>query len=600
MTPASVALFHLSARFSFDARAAGRSTGFLVDDAHLRVEALNLHPAASCTHVDDKTFVIWGNPIVDGKVSYKAVIERFARHREIDSFARDLNGSFLILIYDRTAKTLSIINDRFASLAIYYRRDSHGLSISTSFKSLLDEVLRNGDAAIAPEVAFEFLYFRRLFGTHTYDRNIQYLDSASILTVAAQDSTLRIEKYWLPSFDQNHPSTASAARELAEALQASMTAHMSDDRQFGLMLSGGLDSRALLAAAPRAPVCFTSGLTRNNEFNVAAELAAVCKAEHIFMQRPEDMLNTVVDDSVWLAGMQIYPEFQFAPFRDTVTPKANTIFLGLALDVFFAGLYQPKKPLRLAGRDTLMYRLQPLGGDLTGAFMNGVSYRLKTSNPWDIVKAGHRPRLTDAIRASVATILDRAKDLGADRYDQWEYMHLHNFSRHYSFPMAASIRGWADCRIPALENRLFDLAFAISPRDKANWAVLMRGIELCNPATMRIRNANTNISARRSLATQTAINWSRGALNRVMRGHFRALPPWWERSWPPAHHAFEHNPRIRELAAGLPDSPALHRLDFLDTDRIRSLVAEQLDGRRDHSILINLLITLDRCLTPRT
>lgn len=600
MTPASAALFHLSVRFSSEERVAGQDTGLLVDDVHLQVEAHNLHPTAHCANVGDKTLVIWGNPIVDDKVSSQAVVDLFGRHRKLDSFARDLNGSFLVFVYDRTAKTLSVINDRFASLAVYYRRDMRGLSLSTSFKSLLDDLLRRDETDISAAAVFEFLYFRRLFGTHTYERSIQYLDSASVLTISAQDNALRVEKYWLPSFDQRHLTTASAARELAEALQASMSAHMSDDRQFGLMLSGGLDSRALLAAAPRPPICFTSGLTRNNEFNVAAELAATCGAEHIFMQRPDDMLNTVVDDSVWLAGMQIYPEFQFAPFRDTVAPRANTIFLGLALDVFFAGLYQPKKPLRLGGRDTLMYQLQPLGEDLAGAFMNGVSYRLKTSNPWDIVKAEHKPRLTEALRTSVTTILDRAKDLGADRYGQWEYMHLHNFSRHYSFPMAASIRGWADCRIPALENRLFDLAFAVSPRDKANWAVLMRGIELCNPATMRIRNANTNISARRSLATQTTIHWSRAALNRVLRGRFRTLPPWWERSWPPARHAFEHNPRIRDLAAGLADSPALHRLRFLDTDRIRSLVAQQLDGSRDHSILINLLITLDRCLTPRT
>jgi asparagine synthase (glutamine-hydrolysing) len=598
VTPTSAAVFHLSARLRRDRQPAEENVGHPVSDGHFAVEAHNLHPEAQHIHRDGKTLILWGNPIVDGRVDHRATAELITGQRPLKDVAREINGSFLIFIYDPEAKTLSVINDRFASLALYYRNGSDDIRFSTSFKSLLDILLRDGTADIAPEAAFEFLYFRRLFGAHTYERSIRYLDSASILTVAAQDTEPRIEKYWLPSFDKTL-TAAKASEELADALKSSMAAHMSDDRSFGLMLSGGLDSRALLAAAPRPPICFTSGLTRNNEFDVAAEVAAACGAEHIFMRRPDDMLNTVVDDAVWLAGMQIYPEFQFAPFRDTVAPKANTVFLGLALDVFFAGLYQPKKPLRIAGRDTLMYKLQPLGDDLADAFMTGVSYRLKTSNPWDIVKASHRVTLTEALRHSVTTILDRAKSLGADRYGQWEYMHLHNFSRHYSFPMAASIRGWADCRIPALENRLFDLAFAISPRDKANWRVLTSAIELCNLATMRIRNANTNISARRSLAMQTAIHWSRSALNRAVRARFRTLPPWWERSWPPARHAFEHNPYIRDLATGLPDSPALQRLGFIDIDRVRSIVAQQLDGSRDHSILINLLITLERCLTPR-
>lgn len=601
MTPDSAALFHLSARFSCDEQAAGSPDDSILTDGHLRIEARNLHPAVQCITRGGKTLVIWGNPIVDGKISTSQVADLLDEHRELKNFGRALNGSFLIFIYDPARKTLSVVNDRFASLALYYCHEPQGeVRLSTSFKFLLDQLLHAGMANVASEAAFEFLFFRRLFGEHTYERSIRYLDSASILTIAVQDREVRVEKYWQPSFEISSRSSRQLAEDLAEALEASMAAHMSDERRFGLMLSGGLDSRALLAAAPRPPACFTSGRSRNNEFEVAAELAAACGAEHIFLQRPDDMLNGIVDDAVWLAGMQTYPEFQFSTFRNTVTPKADSIFLGLALDVFFAGLYLPKKPLRIAGRDTLMYQLQPLGDDITTAFMSGVSYRLKTSDPWDVVKSGHRSRLTDALRSSVGAILDRAKALGADRYGQWEYMHLHNFSRHYSFPMAASIRGWADCRIPALENRLFDLAFAISAKDKANWSVLTRAISMCNPAMMRIRNANTNISAQRSLAAQTALHWTRAAMNRVLGAGFRTLPPWWERSWPPARHAFGHNPNIRELAAGLPDSPALHQFDFLNFDRLREMVGEQLAGSHDHSILLNLLITLDRCLTPRT
>jgi asparagine synthase (glutamine-hydrolysing) len=590
--------FQLSVRFAPDAPAAETSGEVFFGDGRLAIRAENLHPAARLYRNDGKILVIWGNPIADGKVSDDAVLRSFQSCSFLADFARTLNGSFLILVYNPDEGTLSVINDRFASLAVYYRQDDNRLQMSTAFKALLDPLLRDGTASIDPAAVFEFLHFRRLFGTHTYERSIRYLDSASILTLSRGMAVPTIEKYWMPSFAVSPRSATESATELADALRDAMAMHMSDGRRYGLMLSGGLDSRALLAAAPAAPTCFTTCLTRNNEFAVAGELAAAVGAEHIFVERPKDMLNDLVEDSVWLGGMQIYPEFQFAPYRDAVLPKSDSIFLGLALDVFFAGLYQPKKPLRIAGRDTLMYRLQPIEADPAAQFMRGVSYRLKTSDPWSVIRDGARPELERRLHESVSGVMARARDAGADGYGQWEYMHLHNFSRHYSFPMAASVRSWADCRIPALENRLFDLAFGLSPQHKANWSVLMQAIDLCNPAMMTIRNANTNISARHGLGLQTAIHWTRAAANRVLGPRFRAMPPWWERSWPPARASLEHNPHVRDLVAALPTSPALQELGIFDTERIAETIAAHQQGQHDHSVLLNLLVTIDRCLTP--
>lgn len=592
--------FQLSARFTPGAPVIEEADVGLFNDGRLSVQGINLHPPARLYRHTGRILVIWGNPIAEGRVSDAAVLRSFANESSLAEFARDLNGSFLILIYDPQVASLYVLNDRFASLALYYRQDGDALQMSTSFKALLDPLLRNGEARIDPAVVFEFLHFRRLFGTHTYETGTQYLDSASILTFARGMTAPRVEKYWMPSFTVSPRSVIESASLLADALRDAMKMHMSDGLRYGLMLSGGLDSRALLAAAPSQLTCFTTCLSRNNEFDVAGELAAAAGAEHVFVQRPQDMLNDLVEDSVWLAGMQIYPEFQFAPYRDAVLPKADSIFLGLALDVFFAGLYQPKKPLRLGGRDTLMYQLEPITGDPATQFMRGVSYRLKTSDPWSVVHQKARPDLEGRLHASVEGIMTRARTAGADAYGQWEYMHLHNFSRHYSFPMASSIRGWADCRIPALENRLFDLSFALAPQDKANWAVLMQAIDACNPAMMTIRNANTNITARHGLGLQTAIHWTRAAANRAFGPRFRAMPPWWERSWPPARASFEHNPHVRDLAAALPDSHALAALGIFDRDKISDVIAAHHANQHDHSVLLNLLVTIDRCLTPET
>jgi asparagine synthase (glutamine-hydrolysing) len=590
--------FELSCRFSgvgaLEAAGAG-GDGFA--DSHLLLEGENLHPPLRLLEEGGHVLGIWGSPIVNGKIDDQRVLRALAEAREPTEFARRLDGSFLLFIYDRARQSLAIINDRFASLAFFYAAGEARLRGSTSCKRLFDEAAGDGAEPNA-EAVFEFLILRRLFGTKTFLRGVRFLDAASILTVSKAAPEGRIETYWRPDFAKRRNSVRDLADELAEGLRGSMAAHESDGLRYGLMLSGGLDSRALLAASPAPPLCFTTAISPNNEVEVAERVAAVAGAEHRFIRRPERFLNELVDDAVFLSGMQIYPEAQFANYDEQIAPKADAVFLGLGLDIFFAGLYLPKSPVRLLGRETLFHRLQAPGDDVTEAFIGGVSYRLKTSDPYSVVKETELARLRDSLRAEVRAIAERARDLGGDSIDRWEYLHFHNLSRHYSFPMAASIRSYTDCRIPALTNRLFDLAFALPAAAKVNGAVLRQAITRLNPALMAIRNANTNVVAKYPLQMQTAIHWGKAALNRLAGTGLRTSPPWWERSWPEPRQSLDVNPKIAEMARALPQSERLESLGLFDMAKIAETVAEHFEGRRDHAVLLNALITIDRFFAP--
>ncbi len=371
--------------------------------------------------------------------------------------------------------------------------------------------------------------------------------------------------------------------------------HMSDQAKTGLMLSGGLDSRAILAAASRPPACYTTCLTKNNEHAVAAEVAGAVGAAHDFVERPVQLYNDVLRDAVFLTGgMQVYNECQFLTYGASI--DAQVVFLGLGLDVFFGGLYLPKSPVRWLNRPALHFRLKPLGADLASDFMTGVSYRLKTSDPLLVVKQLQHTRLLESLRDSVETVIDHGRTLGAEGYDLWEYLHLHNFSRHYSFPMAASVRSFADCRCPALENRLFDLAFRLEAADKVNGEVYRRALNILNPSVMAVRNANTNLPARHSLRMQSLIKAGRFVGNRLLGTKFRPSPPHWERSWPRPADAISRNPNIEAAVQALPRSERLADLGFIDLDKVAEVVAAHDRGEHDHAVLLNLLVTIDQFL----
>ena len=67
--------------------------------------------------------------------------------------------------------------------------------------------------------------------------------------------------------------------------------YMRDDvERYGLMLSGGLDSRGLLSLGRSRYSTFTTAPSQNNEFKIARELARNFGAEHKFLLRNPDHL----------------------------------------------------------------------------------------------------------------------------------------------------------------------------------------------------------------------------------------------------------------------------------------------------------------------
>jgi hypothetical protein len=377
-----------------------------------------------------------------------------------------------------------------------------------------------------------------------------------------------------------------------------MATHMSDSRDYGLLLSGGLDARALLAAAPSPPVCFTTTPKPNNELSVAVELAGLKGAEHVYVPRPEQLLNGALDPAVALGGgMTVFNEMQFIGYGPQVTPRADTLFMGLALDIMFCGHYLPKSLVSYGGRSGWHFRLHDLPADLPGAFVDTVSYRLKTTDPMRVIAPAQRERVRRHLLDAVRQEMDEGRALGLQGYDQWEFVHLHNLARHYSLLMAQSVRTFAACRIPALTNALYDLCWAMRAEDKANWAVYQKAIARLDPALMRVRNANTNIRADRPLWQQTAVKFARAAAGRAGL-QLGASPAWWDRSWPQARQSIDANPAIHTRVMQLATSPRLAALNLFDAAAIEAVAAEHLTGQRDHAVLLNELVTIDRALEP--
>jgi len=564
--------------------------------AQLRVMAGRQLRLPRLYRLADKIVVILGHPIADGHRDDSAVLAACARSDGYPSFACSLDGSFLILVHDPAGASLTVINDRFAAFALYYWQAGGRVAAGVSFRDVLLHARAHGGGDVDSGNVLAFLWFRRLLGEGTLARDIKYLRAG--VALSAERDAIRIDPYWQPDFRAVAPRGKALVEQLADGLQRAVVAHMSDGRRYGLMLSGGLDSRALLAGAPIVPECFTTCLSRNNEFAVAAEAARLAGARHHFLQRLLTIHEGRLNEATDLAGMQVFNEAQFLGYGEQVTPFADVVMVGLGLDIFFGGLYLPKVPASLAGREALHHRLLPLPEDMAGFYLRNVKYRLKTSNPLSVMTTGAGREAPERLRAQVESIMSRGRALGAKDYALWEYMHLHNMSRHYSFPMLASVRTYAECRAPAFANRLFDLAISMDARDKVDGTPYQRAIARLSPRLMVLRNANTNLPAGWSLRRQT---WAKAALYGPARlGLTRRgrSPSWEERSWPLPRVQLEASPGLMEKVGTLSDCPVLESTGVIDAARLRLVVAEHRAGEHDHTVLLNLLLTLSSILRP--
>jgi len=560
-------------------------------DGILTIEAENFHPSPRHYSVDGKDHFFFGHPIADGKRDDRAVLAVLKQNGGLASNVGRLNGSFILLVYDRQRRELTLANDRFAAFGLQFCDDGKTWRASSSLKLLWD--LGASRKGLEQTAVAQFLFLRRVFGERTLATGARYLLPATTLQIGRNGQASE-ERYWRPDYARAEPGDRELPSLIAERLRGAVAAHQSDDERYGLLLSGGLDSRALLAASRKPVACYTTCLRENNESAVACEVAAAAGAAFHFVPRPRELYDKVVDDAVFMTGgQQTYVEAQFLGYGNAWPERPNTMLIGLGLDIFFGGLYLPKAPVDFFGRPGLHFRLKPIAGEFSAGFLDGVSYRLKQSDPNLVVRQESRKPVRDLLCDSIDGVASRGRELGAEGYDLWEYMHIDTLSRHYSFPMMMSVRTYAECRAPALDNDLFDLSIRMTARQKVNGTAYQRAIALLSPTLGKIRNANTNLPATMPLPRQTLLKTVLFGAHHMVGTAYPESPGREDRSWPSASDSLAACPSIVARARELPQSERLAEIPFVDMDGVKSVIDDHFDGRTDHAVLINLLITFD-------
>jgi asparagine synthase (glutamine-hydrolysing) len=172
---------------------------------------------------------------------------------------KKLRGMFAFAIWDSAQKSLFLARDRVGIKPLYYYLDKNFISFASEMKAILvDPAIRR---EVDPAIIDRFLTYYYVPGSATLLRNFFRLDPGHWLMV--RNGRIEIQKYWDLDFEPFDPpqSTESLERQLLQLLDESVQMHMISDVPVGFLLSGGVDSTAMLSLSSKKADKPTSSYT---------------------------------------------------------------------------------------------------------------------------------------------------------------------------------------------------------------------------------------------------------------------------------------------------------------------------------------------------
>ena len=158
-----------------------------------------------------------------------------------------LRGMFAFAIWDENDRSLLLARDRVGIKPLYYTQGDRFLAFGSEIKALLADP--EVDATIAPEMIDRFLTFLYMPGEETLFGKIRKLLPGHYLTV--KRGRVKIQQYWDLEFTKPavRQTTGEYEEQLLELLGEVVQQHMIADVPVGVLLSGGVDSTAVLSFA---------------------------------------------------------------------------------------------------------------------------------------------------------------------------------------------------------------------------------------------------------------------------------------------------------------------------------------------------------------
>jgi asparagine synthase (glutamine-hydrolysing) len=298
---------------------------------------------------------VWGCERPDGyrprQRSSETITEFCAREyaeRGID-FVSGLNGTFAGVIYDRNRREVHLVTDRLGTHPVYYARPTpETVVFSTLIQSL------PAHPAIDTEFDVEYLseYFTTgsVGGVKTPLAGIEELPPSSVTTVRLESGDIETTRYWQPRFDPLDRSFSDFVDEFIDRFERVLDERFDPETEYGLLLSGGSDSRAILAAADADLDihAYHAKSWQSRETEVTEQVADVTDRELRMLHSDRDTHRRLLDTVPRMMNFTgRFCEAHVQEFGDQLREEVDVIVSGLGADTLFLDHAFPVPSVRI-------------------------------------------------------------------------------------------------------------------------------------------------------------------------------------------------------------------------------------------------------------
>lgn len=505
---------------------------------------------------------------------------------------KKINGQFSAWVHNHQTNTTHLISDRFSTHPLYYTVHKNRLLFATEVKALLKDSL---EKKIDFHGIAELFSFGHLFGNKTLFENIHLLPPATILTY--HNNTITQTQYWTHPYSEEtyHPQKINTkkSKELSEQLRqilinATQKQSTHADK-FLLPLSGGLDSRYIAALyhhiGKQNLTTFTMGPDESEDQQYGSQVAHALGFSHTkFEINPQKIWEAARKFSYMADGMSFLsgPIQILEPLEHFSNTKEIAPVSQMCDALFGSSLW--RKRIR-----TLQANKEPR------SVSNDILINLY--NLYD------RNQIQKLFRPEVFSKTEELYHIEPKKYCNPEYHPLHNYyrllmnehGRRGTLGGNIAINAHYTTRMLTYDNDVFDFGWSLPIAYREHQYLYRKVFTDMFPELAKIKREGYNLKIGASQTTYELKvienKIAKIALGSPLKPIASLYKPWVRPNY--VNYTAWFRDDLKENITNFLTTKKLKSAEILNTQYVKTLVDEHLQGKRDNSPLLWQLINLE-------
>ena len=403
-----------------------------------------------------------------------------------------LKGIFHFVIYDARSGCLKLFSDKFGLQPLYYAPLPDGIIFASEIKALLKE---KGVQKTPDYHSFaDFLRFGQILGEKTLFKEIKLLPPGAILTFQLEGHHLSIEKYWHLEHifsEKGHYDPKVSLDDVADLLAQSIKARSTNKEVLGLSLSGGLDSRGILAGLQdkaEGISTYTLGLPGCADEKLAERMSRIAKTKHEFVPLDHRYLENfegLAQTMIRLSDGMYHPHesteilaleyFKRADFKILLRGHGGEIAkAALAYPVMAA----PEVHAFTTGKEILDY------------IFKRTNLVIRDVDPQTLFSEQFYSQVKDTFRGSLESSCGKVSQRLAPA-DVCIYYYINEHIRRQVVASLDIFRTEVEVRLPYVDEDYIALLLKLPVAQRNAGEVHLKLVQKCMPELIKVVNANT-------------------------------------------------------------------------------------------------------------